>query len=137
MSKSLRAGIAFFVVFLALAVAACDSDADKASSNIKKEAEQFKVLRKFVVINGITDKVQLEVTGRCSYESSSRQLVLTCKEEDLKGEANDKFRKHVIGLSDNTIWTEVQLEPIQVSVYRTKVILKPQNIVPDLDLVTG
>lgn len=116
---------------LSIMGAACESDADKASENLSKEAEQFKIVRKFVVVNGITDRVIFEVTGRCSYESSARQLILTCKE------APKQFKKHTIGLSDNTVWTQTQLEAVDVSVYRTKIIFKPENVIPDVDLVTG
>jgi hypothetical protein len=49
----------------------------------------------------------------------------------------DDYRKHVIGLSDNLFFISTQLKGIDVSEYRTKIILKPQNLVPDLDLVTG
>lgn len=126
------------LVLMALIAAGCgESDADKASKNISTEAEQFKVLRKFVVVNGITDKVEFEVTGRCSYESTARQLVLTCKEVDKPGSDKDEFKKHTIGLSDNTIWTQTQLATINVSVFRTKVIFKPESIIPDVDLVTS
>lgn len=126
-----KALFALVAVLTALVVAGCESDADKASVNISKEAEQFKVLRKIVGVNGITDKVEFEVIGRCSYEATPHQLVLTCKE------GPKEFKKHTVGLSDNMFYISTQLESINVSVYRTKIILKPENIVPDLDLVTG
>jgi ABC-type Fe3+-hydroxamate transport system substrate-binding protein len=118
----------------AITISACSSNADKASKNISTEAEQFKVQRRIVGINGITDKVEFEVEGRCSVEygaSLPRTLDVICKQGP-----ND-YRKHYIGLSDNIFWISTQLKGINVSVYRTKIILKPQNIVPDLDLVTG
>lgn len=119
--------------------AGCDSKtaADTASDNLKKDAENFKVLRKFVVTNGITDKVVTEATGRCSYESSARQLLLTCLEVDKPGVKDDLLKNHTIGLSDNTIWVMVQLEPVHVDVFRTKIIFRPESLLPDVDLVTS
>ena len=119
--------------------AGCDSKtaADTASDNLAKEAENFKITRKFVVTNGITDKVILQAVGRCSYESSARQLVLTCLEVDKPGEKEDLLKKHTIGLSDNTIWVSVQLEGKNVSVFRTKFIFRPESLIPDVDLVTS
>lgn len=115
----------------ALVAAGCGaSNADTASKNISKEAEQFKVLRRIVVVNGVTDKVEVEVVGRCSYEHAPGELVLTCKE------GPGAYKKHTIGLSDNVFFVSTQLESINVSVFRTKIILKPTSIVPDLDLVT-
>lgn len=119
------------LILASLLVTGCTSDADKASKNISKEAEQFKVLRRIIGINGITDKVEFEVVGRCSIEDVGSQLQITCKE------APRQYSKHVIGLSDNMSYVSTQVKPIDVSVYRTKIILKPQNIVPDLDLVAG
>lgn len=118
----------------AIGISACSSNADKASKNISTEAEQFKVQRRIVGINGITDKIEFEVEGRCSVEygaSLPRTLDVICKQ------GPHDFRKHYIGLSDNIFWISTQLKGIDVNVYRTKIILKPQNIVPDLDLVTG
>lgn len=132
-----RLGVAaaLLLIFMSSFAGSCESQADTASHNLKTEAEQFKLVRKFTVINGITDKVIFDITGRCSYESSSRQLLLTCLEVDKPGDKNDQLSQPVIGLSDNTIWTMTQLEPVHVSTFRTKVIFKPENILPDVDLV--
>jgi hypothetical protein len=116
-------------------VAACgDSNADKVGENIGKEAEKFNVQRKILFINGITDKVLWEVEGRCSLEQNGNlpaNLELICKH------GPDDYKKHFLGLSDNVTWISTQTEGIDVSEYRTKIIFRPESIVPDLDLVTG
>jgi hypothetical protein len=116
-----------------MALAGCDSNADTVSNNISKEAEKFKVGRRIVVTNSITDKVEFSVEGRCSWENPPRQLEVVCM--DSKKPA--RFTKATIGLGDNTTWASVQLGPINVNQYRTKIIIRPTSIVPDLDLVTG
>jgi hypothetical protein len=113
------------------ALAGCGSNADTVSKNVSKEAEKFKVQRKIVGLNGITDKVLFDVEGRCSIEKEELGLVVICKHGP-----ND-YRKHFVGLSDNVTYISTQLEGIDVSEYRTKVIIRPTSIVPDLDLVTG
>jgi hypothetical protein len=124
--------IAGGILALALvALAGCGSNADTVSKNISKEAEKFKVGRRIVVTNSITDKVEFEVTGRCSFEVYDRRLDVVCKDTPKQ------FTKASIGLGDNTTWASVQLGPINVSEYRTKIIIRPTSIVPDLDLVTG
>lgn len=133
---------AVILMFAALLVVGCATDADKASDNLGKDAEQFKVARRIVGINGITDKVEFEVTGRCSIESATelggvRALAIVCKEKDAVKGKPAEYKKHFVGLSDNMFFVSTQLQGINVSVYRSKIILKPQNIVPDLDLVTG
>lgn len=119
------------IVVTAVPVAACGSNADTVSDNISKEAEKFKVGRRIVVTNSITDKVEFSVEGRCSFEVLARRLDVVCKDNPKK------FTKASIGLGDNTTWASVQLGPINVSEYRTKIIIRPTSIVPDLDLVTG
>lgn len=116
-------------------LSSCTSDADRASENLSKEAEQFKVQRRVVFFNGITDKYLLTIEGRCSVETSESalggSLEVTCK----IGE--DQYKKHFLGLSDNVSFFVEQLKPIDVSVYHYKVIFKPENIIPDIDIQTG
>jgi hypothetical protein len=114
-----------------LALTGCESDADKASANLSKAAEQFEVQRRIVGINGITDKLIFDVEGRCSIEKEDLGLVVICKH------GPDDFRKHFVGLSDNVTYVATQADGIDVSVYRTRIIIKPENVIPNLDLVTG
>lgn len=114
-----------------VALAACGSNADTVSKNISKEAEKFKVQRHIVGLNGITDKVLFEVEGKCSIETPGGKLEVVCKH------GPKDYRKHVIGLSDNVTFVNVQTQGIDVNEYRTKIIIRPESIVPDFDLVTG
>lgn len=115
----------------ALLLVGCTSDADRASENLSKAAEQFEVQRRIVGINGITDAPAFEVEGRCSIEDASGQLEVTCKH------GPSDFRKHFVGLSDNTFYVATQLEAMDVDEYRTRIIIKPENIVPNFDLETS
>lgn len=122
------------VLLSAFVFASCESDADKVSDNVSKAAEQFEVQRKIVGINGITDKILFEVEGRCSLENGetmAHTLDVICKH------GPHDYRKHYIGLSDNVTFISTQQQGIDASVYRTRIIIKPENIVPNLDLVTG
>lgn len=122
-------------LLVAALVAACGSQSDTVSKNISTEAEKFNVQRRIVGINGVTDKVEFLVEGRCSIEGDGLgnldALIVTCKHGP-----ND-YRKHYVGLSDNVFFITTQLKGIKVSEYRTKIVIKPQGIVPDFDLVTG
>lgn len=115
----------------ALALTGCTSDAQKASENVSKAADQFEVQRKIVGVNGITGKYEFYVEGRCSIDPQDRKLVVTCKHSD-----ND-YRKHYVGLSDNTFYVATQLEGIDVSVYHTRVLIKPENLIPEFELQGG
>jgi len=112
-------------------LAGCSSDAKTASDNLSKAADQFEVQRKIVGVNGITGKYEFYVEGRCSIDPQDRKLIVTCRHG-----AND-YRKHYVGLSDNTFYVATQMEGIDVSVYHTRVILKPEGLIPEFDLQGG
>ncbi len=114
-------------VLLAAAVAACN-DAQIASSNLSRAADNFEILRRVVFLNGITDTYLLSIEGLCSVEDQSNQLEVTCKVGDAE------YKKHFLGLSDNVTYFAEQLDPARVSAYHYRVIFKPQVIVPDVDL---
>ncbi|MEO9297598.1 hypothetical protein [Devosia alba] len=117
-------------IALALGLAAC-SDADVASSNLSKAADQFEINRRVVFYNGITGDYILSVEGLCSLGNfdTAGQLTVTCK----TGPAS--YKKHFLGLSDNVTYFAEQLEPAGVSVYHYRVIFKPQTILPDVDFM--
>lgn len=118
---------------LALVVLTGCNDADIASRNLSKAADQFEVMRRIVFYNGITGQYMLTIEGLCSLGNSDRpgELSVTCK----TGPA--AFKKHYLGLSDNVTFFLEQLEPIGVSTYRYRVIFKPEVILPDIDLRTS
>ncbi len=116
------------VLATAILVAGCSTDADLASRNLSKAAEQFEIERRIVFYNGITDNYILSVEGRCSVEFSALKFVVTCKTGD------NEFKKHYLGTSDNVFPFIEQLDAADVSTYRYKVIFKPTSIIPDVDL---
>ena len=114
---------------LALGLAACTSDADVASENLSKAADNFEVMRRVVFYNGITGEYILTVEGLCSlgnYDTATR-LSVTCK----VGEG--QYKKHFLGLSDNVTFFAEQVEAESVSAYHYRVVFKPQSILPDID----
>ncbi|WP_324188112.1 hypothetical protein [Nocardia higoensis] len=97
------------------------------SKNLSKESDQFKIDRRVVFFNGITDKYLLVIEGKCSIKDENNQLEVTCKTGD------DEYKKHFLGLSDNVSYFVEQVEGATVSPYHYKVIFKPETIVPDVD----
>lgn len=129
-------GLVLVVGMPMLIAVGCSSNADKVSKNISTKCEQFNCQRRIVGVNGITDKVEFMVVGRCSIEGSTnlpgiRALEVTCKQ------GPHEYKKHYLSLSDNMFFVATQLKPLDVSIYHTEIILKPQNIAPDFDLQTG
>lgn len=117
----------------ATTLAGCASDAQKVNENLTTEADQFNVQRTIVGINGITDKTAFYVEGRCSItaDTADNQLEVICKQ------GPDDYRKHFIGLSDNIFYVVTQEKGIDVSEYHTKIVLKPENLIPEFDIRMG
>lgn len=116
----------------ALMVTAC-TDADVASKNLSKAADQFEIQRRVVFFNGITDTYLLTIEGLCSLGNydKERQLSVTCKL------GPDDYKKHFLGLSDNVSYFVEQIEGADVDEYHYRVIFKPEAIVPNVDLETS
>lgn len=109
------------------ALTACSDDADVVSENISKDADNFKVVRRVIFVNGITDEYLLTIEGRCNIDDDGNQLEVTCKLGD------DEYKKHFLGLSDNMTYFVEQIEASNVSDDFYKVTFKPTTIVPDVD----
>lgn len=125
MNKSLVA-----VSILSLAILAGCTDADVASHNLSRAADQFEVNRRVVFYNGITDSYMLTIEGLCSLgnNDSPGTLTVTCKD------GSSSYKKHFLGLSDNVTFFVEQIDAVSVSTYHYKVIFKPSVIIPDIDL---
>jgi len=113
-----------------LGVIGCNSDANIASHNLSKDADMFRIERRIVFYNGITDTYMLTIEGKCSLGNSDgpKELTVTCKT------GPEEYKKHFLGLSDNVTYFVEQIETANVSAYRYKVIFKPLSIIPDIDL---
>lgn len=122
----MRKTIAALSLAAILFVAGC-SDAEVASENLSKAADNFEIVRRVVFVNGITDKYVLEVIGRCSIEDEGNQLEVTCK-------TPDGFKKHFLGRSDNMTYFVEQLDSKVVSTSFYRVTFKPSVILPDVDV---
>lgn len=110
-----------------LSLAAC-SDADVASANLSKAADNFEINRRVVFYNGITGEYMLSIEGLCSKgnSESSRQVSITCKT------GPGMFKKHFLGLSDNVTYIIEQLEPSPTGTHHYVVNFKPSVILPDV-----
>lgn len=114
-----------------LAISGCDTDASVASRNLSKAADMFEIDRRIVFYNGITGDYMLTIEGRCSITPNGGKLDVTCKT------GSSEYKKHFLGLSDNVTYFAEQLGAADVSVYRYRVIFKPEALLPDVDLRTS
>lgn len=118
------------VAFMGVTMTACnDDDADVASENVSKAADNFEVNRRIVLINTMSDKYLLEVVGACSIkvDVEESQLEVICKT------GKNDYIKDFFGLSKNVTYTVEQGEPVKASAYHYRKTFKPQSILPDID----
>lgn len=119
----------FLAVGMAVALAACSSDADMASHNLSKAADQFEITRRIVFYNGITGGYILTIEGLCSLgNAEAKKLTVTCKV------GPSVYKKHFLGLSDNVTYFAEQIDGAGANMYRYRVIFRPTTIIPDIEL---
>lgn len=116
-----------------LALVGC-SEADVASSNISRAADNFEITRRIIFYNGITDVYMLTIEGQCSYQPRSvesgrnARLLVTCKT------GPDTYKRHTLGLSDNVTYFAEQMEPAKLNPYHYRVIFRPSTIIPYIEI---
>ncbi len=125
----MKKGLLIFSILLISILAMSCTDAEIAAANLSKDADMFRINRRVVFYNGITDEYILQIEGRCSVEFFQDKFVVTVK----TGE--NEFKKHYLGRADNVFPFVEQLDSVPVDVYHYRVIFKPKAIIPVIELV--
>lgn len=135
------AAIASLAVLATVALTGCaevtttngQSDADKVQENIALEAEAFQVQRTINVIDGINGDIVFTAEGRCSFEypGDNGRVTAVCKY------GPDEYRSHTFIIGDQDKVIIAQEEAIDVSEYHTKIVIKPQNVIPEFGISVG
>lgn len=116
--------VASLVVF----TTGCEDQADIASYNISKEADNFNIVRQLTVINCITDTVLFQMQGRISIEVDDydEQLEIIVEEND------GSYCKHSIGLADNVTYVveDLNLGQNEVDQFNYSLNFNPEMILP-------
>lgn len=114
---------------LMLSLGAC-TPAQTASYNLSNDSDNFRVMRRVVFVNGITDKYLLSIEGLCSItkDNEDTQLEVTCKTGD------GEYKKHYLGISDNVTYFVEQLDATAVDTFHYKVQFRPEELLPDVDV---
>ncbi len=123
-SKTLKI---FGVTMLAttfLALSGC-TEADRVSTNLAQESDNFNVVRKVTVLNAITNDTMFEMTGKMSIKADTADKHLEIVVED-----NGKYQKHIIGLSDNVSYIVQDLDVKDVDKYHYSINFNPKMWVP-------
>lgn len=99
------------------------TEAGKVSQNIAKEADNFNVYRRVVIINTRTDKPEFEIIGKMSVNISESRI-------DCIVEEDGKYYKHIINLTENNMYVVEDLGGSNVSQYKYEINYIPESIIP-------
>lgn len=102
------------------------TEADTVSTNISKEADNFNVTRRLVVINGRTDTIIFSLVGNFSITVDQEENQLEVIAEVRDG----VYRKHFIGLSDEIQYFVEDVGDNEVSKYSYEVEFMPEKVIP-------
>ena len=114
------------VMLAAMTLAGC-TEVSQVSYNVSQEADNFNVLRRFAVINTRTDNVEFELIGAFSLQvenSHDNQVEVVVELED------GTYKKHIIGMNENTMYVVEDLGGAKVNKYKYEVNYIPETIVP-------
>ncbi len=102
-------------------------EADRASYNISREADNFNIVRRVTVIDCITGDVMFQMSGRMSIYADTNDDQLELIVED-----NGTYCKHIIGLSDNVTYIveDLNLGDNAVSKYQYTIVFNPNMWYP-------
>lgn len=121
-----KIGIVLLMACLAIGGLTGCTEAEKVSENVSQEADNFNVLRRLAVINSRTDKVEFELIGAfsLSVDNDENQIEIVAELED------GTYKKHIVGLNENTMYVIEDLGGAKVNKYKYEVNYIPESIVP-------
>jgi uncharacterized membrane protein len=127
MKKSKTIILMILVVAMVCVFTGCQTQAEKVSYNLSKEADNFNIVRQLTVINCIEGDVLFQMTGKLSIKAdmADNQLEITVQD-------NGTYVKHFVGLSDNVTYVveDLNLGDNAVSNYKYTLNFNPNMWIP-------
>lgn len=125
MKKYIKIIILIIMIIAGLGIMTGCTQVDRVSNNLGKEADNFNITRRIVVMNARTDTVLFELIGNFSLQNnSSNELEIVCETE--KG----VYKKHFIYLNENIIYVVEDVSGAYVDKYHYEVNYIPEMIQP-------
>lgn len=121
--------IMLVVMLVVIVLLGCGKQSERVSQNIAQEADNFNILRRVVIINTRTDKVEFECIGRIAVEVKTKRLNIIVETD--KG----KYQKHIVNLTNNNMYIVEDLGGAEVNKYKYEINYLPKMIQP-FDIVT-
>lgn len=116
---------AILLVVAAMFVLSGCRQANRVSYNVSQEADNFNVVRRVAVINTLSSKVEFEVIGNISVNTSNSDKLEIIVEAE-KG----VYKKHLINMTQFNMYVVEDLEGADVNNFKYEVNYMPESIVP-------
>ena len=118
------------VLLLALCLCLCGCrQADRVAYNVSKEADNFNVTRRLVVINARSDELIFELVGRFSItNNAANELAIICET------GPNEYKKHFVYLNEWTLYFVEDIGGSDVSTYQYEVNFLPQMLIDPVDI---
>ena len=111
-------------VCIVLLLAGC-TEVNRVSTNLGKEADNFNITRRIVVMNARTDTVMFELVGNFSLQNNDNgELEIICEV------GNGLYKKHFIRLNENTLYVVEDVSGAFVDKYHYEVHYIPEMVQP-------
>lgn len=122
---------AAFIIATLFTGCSWEDEADVASYNISKEADNFNIYRKIKVLNCQSDEVLLEFEGWCSItkDNTDNQLEITYRV------GNGEYYKDFIGLNDRVTYVITQIDGADVDKYHYEWVYHSKGDLIPVELV--
>ncbi len=109
-----------------VSVGCIDNQARKVSYNLSKEADNFNVIRRLVVMNVRDNTIIMQAIGKISITADTADNQLEIIAEVSPG----VYQKNFIGLNPFIVYTIEQCDPIAVSRYGYELEWMPESLIP-------
>ena len=111
------------VLILVFGLTGC-TEADRVSSNVSQQADNFNVIRRLTVLNARTDKPLFELVGAFSFTLQDNRIIAVVET------GSNEYKKHSVGLNDWTLWVVEDVGGSNIDKYHYEVNFLPEMIVP-------
>lgn len=109
-----------------VAMVGCQDEAQIASKNMVKSADNFEIPRRIVFYNAFADKNIVILEGKCSIEYSNRIAVI-CKT------GFNQYTRTLIDKNEFVVPIVEQLDATYANGYHYRRTFNPQAAIPDID----
>ena len=101
------------------------TEVNRVNTNLGKEADNFNITRRIVVMNARTDTVMFELVGNFSLQNNDHgELEIICEV------GNGLYKKHFIRLNENTLYVVEDVSGAFVDKYHYEVHYIPEMVQP-------